>query len=202
MSDPTAGCRSSDVDAAPSGGAAVNSSRLEKLLADQRQSWLRGQCACVEDYLRWTPDLSADAAAVVDLIVNEFRLRAELGENPTRRDFEIRFPEHADRIRARIESLGLTPCETNVTEQSTTDRPDGTATGQAAEALGSTEYDGISADSQPGDPTEQVEAHPHDAPTSLIEASEAIATSWPAGIRLVAGPRQPVPPLCKCCRMR
>ena len=53
MSDPTAGCRSSDVDAAPPGGGAVNSSRVEKLLADQRQSWLRGQCACVEDYLRW-----------------------------------------------------------------------------------------------------------------------------------------------------
>jgi len=97
MSDPTAGCRSSDVDAAPPGGA-VNSSRLEKLLADQRQSWLRGQCACVEDYLRWAPDLAADAEAVVDFIINEYRLRAELGEDPTRRDFEIRFPHLAEKL--------------------------------------------------------------------------------------------------------
>ena len=172
MSDATSGCRSSDVDAAESGSAAISGSRIEKLLADQRQSWLRGQCARVEDYLRRAPDLAADVGAVLDLIVNEFRLRSELGETPTRHDFEIRFPQYAERVRVKMDALALTPPETEA--RSTTDCPDGTPTGQAAKANGSTEYD-ASADSHSTQATEHAESNARGAPTSLIEASEAIA---------------------------
>src|SRR5204863_3572454 len=87
--------------------AADGAINTQPILADQRQSWLRGRRTQVEDYLQWMPLLAANPEALVELIVGEFRLRNELGEAPRRDEFERRFPEHAANLREQFGLAGL-----------------------------------------------------------------------------------------------
>jgi eukaryotic-like serine/threonine-protein kinase len=147
---------------------------IEHLLTDQRQSWLRGQCAQAEDYLRWSPDLTANPKSLVELLVNEFRLRAELGHAPERREFEQRFPQLADALRRALKLAGLAMDDTVVPECEASSGPDGTETEPSVVADGSTQFEASVVDQSLNDRTEVTDAHVTDAPTSLIEASEAI----------------------------
>src|SRR5262245_35507569 len=139
MSDATAGRRSPDAahGLGEDGSGAAN---LDHLLVDQRQSWLRGQGARIEDYLRWAPNLALNGDALLALIINEFRLRAELGDSPSAPEYAQRFPEYADRLRDKLDSAGIRVDDTRLSEREPKDGPDGTATGPQA-PLGSAEFE-------------------------------------------------------------
>jgi serine/threonine protein kinase/formylglycine-generating enzyme required for sulfatase activity len=62
-------------------------------------AWLDGQRPQIEAYLREAPE-QARAALFWELLNRELDLRAADGEHPVLADYEQRFPEHADAIRA------------------------------------------------------------------------------------------------------
>jgi tetratricopeptide (TPR) repeat protein len=66
---------------------------LERLLAEQRQRWTRGDRAPVEDYLEQQPALRDDAEAVLHLVFNEVILREQEGESPSLEEYQRRFPQ-------------------------------------------------------------------------------------------------------------
>jgi hypothetical protein len=64
----------------------------ERLLADQRDRWLRGDRILVESYQASQPTLSSDPERLLDLIYNEIDLRERLGERPGLDEYVRRFP--------------------------------------------------------------------------------------------------------------
>ncbi len=73
------------------------------LCVDQQQRWHRDERIPAETYLSLHPALSAAWADAFELILGEFRLLQELGENPTIEDFSRRFPHYAGKIQ-KLES--------------------------------------------------------------------------------------------------
>jgi hypothetical protein len=63
-----------------------------------------GSPARVEDYLGAFPELAGYDEAVLDLLVEEYRLRRDRGEAMQIGEYEQRFPEQAERIRTRLVS--------------------------------------------------------------------------------------------------
>jgi tetratricopeptide (TPR) repeat protein len=76
--------------------------RIEQIRTEQREAWKAGRRLLAEAYLFRFPDLAADDTAVLDLVVSEYRLRAELGDNPTAGEYGVRFPQHAAAIKERF----------------------------------------------------------------------------------------------------
>src|SRR5262249_8564593 len=70
---------------------------VERLLADQRQRWQRGERMPVERYLEQQPDL-ADAEHILQLILNEVILREHDGETPQLQEYQRRFPHLAEQL--------------------------------------------------------------------------------------------------------
>jgi serine/threonine protein kinase len=68
------------------------------LCVDQHQRWQAGERIPAETYLSMHPALSAAWADAFELVSAEFRLRQELGENPTLEEFAKRFPNYAGRL--------------------------------------------------------------------------------------------------------
>jgi WD40 repeat protein len=77
---------------------------LVKILrVDQRERWLSGEPCWVESYLRRFPPVRTDSENTFDLIYSELLLRMELGQDPDLSEYEIRFPEYANRMRLQLE---------------------------------------------------------------------------------------------------
>jgi eukaryotic-like serine/threonine-protein kinase len=76
---------------------------LERLLADQRKRWERGERPRVERYLERSPELAQDSDAVLDLIYQEFVLRQENGESPSLEEYLNRFPHLGHELRTQME---------------------------------------------------------------------------------------------------
>src|SRR5262245_35604510 len=72
------------------------------LRADQRRRWQAGQRLPVEFYLRRYPAVEGDPEAALDLIYGEYLLRERLGPPPDPAEILLRFPEHADLLRAQV----------------------------------------------------------------------------------------------------
>ena len=68
---------------------------VERLLAEQRQRWQRGDRVPVEAYLGRHPALRDNAEAVLHLVFNEVVLRERAGEAPGLGDYQLRFPHLA-----------------------------------------------------------------------------------------------------------
>ena len=82
----------------------ISVSELVKILrVDQRERWLSGQPCWVESYLRRFPPVRTDSENTFDLIYSELLLRLELGQDPDLSEYEIRFPEYANRMRLQLE---------------------------------------------------------------------------------------------------
>ena len=75
------------------------SERQEKLLAEQRACWERGERVLVEAYLQRHPDLRDHPEPLLDLIYNEVVLREQHGESPDPDEYIQRFPALGDPIR-------------------------------------------------------------------------------------------------------
>jgi predicted Ser/Thr protein kinase len=73
------------------------------LRVDQRQRWQTGERVLAETYLQRYPNLRANAEAAVDLVYGEFLLRERHGEQPATDEYQTRFPEYTDLLRAQIE---------------------------------------------------------------------------------------------------
>jgi WD40 repeat protein/serine/threonine protein kinase len=73
------------------------------LRVDQRERWRHGEPIPAEEYLQVYPPLQADFEAAIELIYAEYLLREEAGETPALREFELRFPRYAERLRLQVE---------------------------------------------------------------------------------------------------
>ncbi len=80
--------------------------RLSLIRVQQREEWQAGRRVLAEAYLVRFPNVAANAAAVVDLVISEYQLRLELGDNPSAHEYVHRFPQHADALRRRFAVLG------------------------------------------------------------------------------------------------
>lgn len=85
---------------------------LERLLAEQRERWSRGDHVTVEALLDQATDLSFAPDAQLDFIDQEFCLREEAGEPPTLEEYLQRFPHLTQEIRIQLQmhrALGAEP---------------------------------------------------------------------------------------------
>jgi len=64
---------------------------LERIRADQRSRWSRGDRVLVETYLQQY-SIAADQEIAIDLVYGEFCLRESLGESPDPAEYLRRFP--------------------------------------------------------------------------------------------------------------
>jgi predicted Ser/Thr protein kinase len=102
------------------------------LRVDQFQRWQAGERVPAESYLRRHPALRAEAEAAVDLVYAEFLLREQLGERPEVAEYERRFPEYADVLRAQAELHRAMASERATAPPP---QPPGEAAGQTTAAL-------------------------------------------------------------------
>jgi serine/threonine protein kinase len=78
------------------------------LCVDQWQRWHAGQRISAEKYFEMHPALAAAWADSFELVSAEFRIRQELGENPTIQEYLTRFPQFAAKLH-KLESIGSSP---------------------------------------------------------------------------------------------
>jgi eukaryotic-like serine/threonine-protein kinase len=76
---------------------------LDVLRVDQRRRWLVGEPVDVESYLPEFRRVHDDPEAFFQLVYNELLVREELGERPDPREYAVRFPELAGRLRLQME---------------------------------------------------------------------------------------------------
>jgi serine/threonine-protein kinase len=96
--------QSPDVDAFLAQAGPLPPAQVCALLRiDQRQRWRAGQRVAAESYLHRHPNLRSDPEAVLDLIYQEFLVREDLGERSTITEYQQRFPEYAEVLRAQAE---------------------------------------------------------------------------------------------------
>jgi len=67
----------------------------EMIKIDQEHRWRRGDRVPLESYLRDYPDLGTPETVPADLVLAEYELRRELGDEPSLAEFEARFPRQA-----------------------------------------------------------------------------------------------------------
>jgi WD40 repeat protein/serine/threonine protein kinase len=90
--------------AAPPDAVTASGGRLvSHLVRDQQSRWHTGDPVPVEAYLREHPSLRADADGLMDLICNEWVLRAELGETIVFDEYVRRFPDIEQPLRMQWE---------------------------------------------------------------------------------------------------
>src|SRR5262245_43279390 len=85
----------------PAAAAQATSALADRLSAEQRERWQRGDRVSAEDYLRRHPVLE-DAPEAFHLVYGEFLLREELNENPSLEEYQRRFPRHAARLEQQV----------------------------------------------------------------------------------------------------
>jgi eukaryotic-like serine/threonine-protein kinase len=101
-------------------------SEVQRLCADQRERWRRGDRVPAEAYLESFPAVRDDPKAALDLVYHEFALRESLGERPDLAEFERRFPTYARRLRLQVEryrTLGPTDPQPAVSNEVSREGP-------------------------------------------------------------------------------
>ncbi|HET6323186.1 MAG TPA: protein kinase [Planctomycetaceae bacterium] len=81
------------------------SERLQQLYEAQRESWRQGEFTLVETYIERQPDLRHDEKLLLDLILSEYTLRQERGEQPTAAEYLGRFPAFTKQLQLLFEVL-------------------------------------------------------------------------------------------------
>src|SRR5262249_18926597 len=74
----------------------------DRLRADQRERWRRGERVPAEAYRERLPALRQDPDTFLDLVFGEWLLREELGEAPTPGEYVYRFPEFEREVRLQL----------------------------------------------------------------------------------------------------
>ena len=80
---------------------------MDRLLAEQRQLWLRGERPSAEQYVAKYPLLLAGPEELLDLVYHEYLLREELQDVPDLSDYQRRFPVVADVLCRQVCSIAL-----------------------------------------------------------------------------------------------
>lgn len=75
-----------------------SSNVMETLLAERERRWRSGQPMTSEECLQQFAAVHGDSEAAASLIYQEYCLRVEHGEKPSREAFLRRFPDYADRL--------------------------------------------------------------------------------------------------------
>ncbi len=65
----------------------------------------------VEEYFKQFPQLQAETKLAIDLILNEYSIREELGKRPGLEDYVARFPIHASALRRQIPQRPAKPSD-------------------------------------------------------------------------------------------
>jgi WD40 repeat protein len=78
---------------------------LELVHVELELRWKAAEAACVADYLRRYPELATDEAAVVELLVSEYRLRRSHEPALTPDEFAAHCPQHATALLRRLQAL-------------------------------------------------------------------------------------------------
>ena len=78
---------------------------LEVLLKDQKHRWRSDDPLKVEDYLAELPALSSDDESRLRLIVGEFGIRCEIGQQPSVEEYSARFGDIAARLPQQLAYL-------------------------------------------------------------------------------------------------
>jgi serine/threonine-protein kinase len=79
---------------------------VEALREDQAGRWRSGARPWAETYLEAFPKLAASAEDALVLVMGEVLLRLELGETPQPREYQARFPQHAETLAVQFELQG------------------------------------------------------------------------------------------------
>src|SRR5262245_8395427 len=81
-------------------GASRQELLVELAFTDLEYRLRDGEAFVIEDLRMRFPELQADADSWRGLIVEEYRQRRRLGQNPTRDEYRRRFPDEADQLEA------------------------------------------------------------------------------------------------------
>src|SRR5438132_1259464 len=76
---------------------------LRDALRQQRDAWARGDKLPAESLFAQFPVLRQDEESAVQLVYDEFLLRANLGEHPDPQEFLQRFPDLAPRLKLQFD---------------------------------------------------------------------------------------------------
>ncbi|HXY35924.1 MAG TPA: WD40 repeat domain-containing serine/threonine protein kinase, partial [Planctomycetaceae bacterium] len=76
---------------------------FSQLRQEQSQRWQRGERALAETFVSRQPSLLSDSKLLVELVVAEFQLRKDLGEDPSIEEYLRRFPPLASQLRQLLE---------------------------------------------------------------------------------------------------
>jgi hypothetical protein len=93
----------SDSHASPSNRPPVEKSLIERLQAELRARWQRGERGLVEDALAKHPGLAAEPERVLELIYAEVLAREQCGEAPCLEEYLLRFPQYSSQLRDQFE---------------------------------------------------------------------------------------------------
>ncbi len=77
--------------------------RVDNLCREQRSRWQSGDRVFSETLLAGHPDLRADPECVLEMLYGEVLLREELGEQPRIEEYQGRFPDLTERLKALFE---------------------------------------------------------------------------------------------------
>lgn len=81
--------------------------RVEVLLVDQSRRWRRGKPVLVEEYVSAIPMLKRHPDLLSDLVISEYRLRRERGEDVNPADFVNRFPELNPKLATALDNESI-----------------------------------------------------------------------------------------------
>src|SRR5262245_27391857 len=87
----------------PAPNSSPETPRLSRLIQDQSRLWQRGDRPRVESLFERYPLLAAETEVVLDLIYHEMLLRRRLGETIDLGEYQARFPDLAEVLRAQVE---------------------------------------------------------------------------------------------------
>jgi tetratricopeptide (TPR) repeat protein len=76
---------------------------LPVLRVDQRRRWASGQRVDVRLYVSEFPVLAEDPESLFELVYHEWLVREELGESPSFEEYQLAFPDLAERLKMQIE---------------------------------------------------------------------------------------------------
>lgn len=84
---------------------AVDEFLLEDLLAEQKEQWRRGKPVVIDEYRRLYPKLEADDSALLELVCQEFALRLQSGDVPSKDQYFASFPRIAEKLEVQFDVI-------------------------------------------------------------------------------------------------
>jgi hypothetical protein len=84
------------------------------LCTDQRHRWLQGKRPAAEDYLQLHSSYHPNTDPAIELVLEEFLVRREVGDSPTIEEYDRRFPQYSRQLRRDLSMYDLLTAEPSV----------------------------------------------------------------------------------------